>query len=78
VSPRERLRVCLCGVGQPHTQLLCVTARAQGTVRVGTAAGAATAPYDSAELLLPPIITSVVPTVWGLSEPTSVVIQGER
>jgi hypothetical protein len=64
---------------QPHTQLLCVTRIARGTVRVATSAGAAAGvPYDSNELVQPPIVTSVTPFLWSPSEATTVIISGER
>lgn len=64
---------------QPHTQLLCATQLARGIIRVATAAGATVGVlYDSSELLQPPIVGSVTPPVWSPSEPTTVVISGER
>jgi hypothetical protein len=64
---------------QPHSQLLCATRQTRGMVRIVTAAGV-TSPvlYDSSELLQPPIVGGVAPLVWSPSEPTTVVISGER
>ena len=73
------LLVLSCHNVQPHIQLLCVTRLARGTVRLVTAAGSATpAQYDSVELLQPPIVSSVSPVEWDPSQPTTVVITGER
>ncbi len=66
------------GDGQPYSQLLCVTARAQGIARVSTSAGSASALYSSAELLQPPIVRTIAPLVWDPSLPTTIVIEGER
>lgn len=71
-------RVCLCFT-QPHSQLQCATPLARGTLRLATGAGTAPpALYDSAELQQPPIVSNVVPLDWSPSEPTTIVISGER
>ncbi len=71
--------VLSCHNAQPHTQLLCVTRLPRGTVRLVTAAGSATpAQYDSVEFVLPPIFSSVSPLAWDPSQPTTLVITGER
>jgi hypothetical protein len=72
------VRVYRCACAQAHTQLLCVTTRAEGLVRVSTSAGSVAVPYSSAELLQPPIVRSVAPLVWDPSQPTEIVVEGER
>jgi hypothetical protein len=63
---------------QPHTQLLCVTEVAGGVVTITTGAGAASAQYSAAQLLQPPLISSVVPSVWSTTEVTRITITGDR
>ena len=82
-SVHHPLQTLVCGLVdallQPHTQLLCVTTRVQGSVLVTTGAGSSgVLQYSSAELLLPPIVVSVTPLLWDTSAPTAIVIEGER
>ncbi len=63
---------------QPHTQVLCVTSESTGVVSITTSAGSATALYDAAVLLQPPIVNDVSPMVWSTTTNTTVVITGER
>jgi hypothetical protein len=61
---------------QAHTQLLCVTTVASGVVNITTGAGFANATYSAAQLLQPPILTSVEPTEWSTTNSTRIVIVG--
>ncbi len=64
---------------QAHSQLLCVTRRDLAVVLLSTGAGSSPpVQYSSAELLQPPILRSIAPLVWDPSEPTAILIGGER
>ena len=67
-----------CLLWQAHSQLLCVTTVAEGTVNISTGAGFATSAYSAAQLLEPPIPVSVVPTVWSTVSSTRITISGSR
>ncbi len=48
-------------------------------VRLNTSAGISSlVSYSSGELLQPPILRLITPLVWDPSEPTAIVIDGER
>ncbi len=69
---------CHSIISQAHERLLCITTASSGVVAVRTLTGMASAVYDSATLLLPPIIKSVSPSRWAPSGYTLVTLQGER
>ncbi len=63
---------------QPHSTLLCTTVVHEGTISVATALGTVATEYSATELLLPPIVNSVTPSVWSTANDTTIVILGER
>ena len=69
---------CLHCFTQPHVRMLCTTTASSGVLEVHTISGKASVTYSSAELLQPPIITSVSPTQWDPVGVTRVTFVGER
>jgi hypothetical protein len=63
---------------QPHVRLMCTTTFKSGTLSVRTLLGQASMAYDSDNLLLPPFIRAVTPSLWDTTLPTVIEINGDR